>query len=1498
MQAGILFHYLTDAENNCYFEQLLLDIHGKVDRQVFERAWSHVVDGNEMLRTFFRWEEIENPVQIVLKKHLPEIRYYDLSGVEPGKNHDPAGEIAAKDKKEKFDIRSVPFRLTLCKTIDAYRLIISYHHIILDGWSMGIILREFFSAYEHLTRGEEPVPHRKTRFKEFIRVLKNRDDENREAFWAGYLHDVENHTPLSIQTAARAEALEFDVYTHCAGQPLTSRLNQFARDLKITLSSLLYSGWGLLLQRYGNSGDVCFGTTLSGRNVPLTGIEQMAGLFINTIPLRAQTRPGQDTPGYLHAMQDQIEAREPHSLTPLVDIKKYCGLDNEKELFDSLVVIENYPLSGRTVNVAGQLDVSFRSMEENSNYDLTLAITIQEDIHISFHYNRALLSIARVRAMAGHFQNILENMITSPDEPASALDILKAHEKEFLVTEVNRTRAGYPLDKPIHYLIEQQAQNKPDAVAMAEPVHQFPAGANHLTYRQLELRAERLARILRDAGTQSGNIAAVVLPNGPDMMIAFLAALKAGAAFLPIDPGLPAQRISFMLKDSMAASVVCRRGLKDRLPGSVQAIFIDDLLFENAGEQGQARDRSVQPGDHAYITHDYAYIIYTSGSTGIPKGVVIRHDSLLNLCFWHNDHYHIIPSDRASKFASPSFDATIWETFPYFLAGASLFFIPPDVKFDIQALNRFFETYCITAAFLPTRLCEQFSLLANRSLRLLLTGGEKLNRFSPQNYLLVNNYGPTENTVVTTCFPLDRQFGEIPIGTPIANTRLYILDKYLRLQPFDVPGQLYISGIGLADGYLNRPRLTADAFIPNPFEPGQIMYRTGDLVKRTRDRNIHFLGRVDQQVNIRGFRVELGEIENWLRQFPGSRDALAVVRDIPGNPGLICAYIVTNGEELNPGDIREFLGKHLPGYMIPAYFIPVETIPVTASGKVNHRLLPAPVPREDCRYVQPSGPVEERLAEIWGNILGLDKTVISADSDFFQLGGHSLNATILLAKLQKTFRIDIKISHLFQYKTLSGMSGFIKTLKENRGILIEPTEKRDYYPVSPMQKHFYFQQQMAQASRAFNISHYILLDEKEDQIDIDRLTAALKMLTRRHESLRTSFHMIDDDPVQRVHADVPVTVKYFEIRRQDIPRFVQEFLLAFDLAVPPLFRAALVRYESTRYLLVIDMNHLISDGFSTEILENDFRAILAGNPLPPLPVQYRDFLFWRRSPGQQRVLKRQMEFWLNEFSGHIPELNLPVDYPRRFVGNFEGKTVRDEIDAPAADQMRAVAAGQGSTLFILLLSAYYVLLAKLSSQEDIIVGTALSGRQHADLTSIVGLFFNTLALRRFPAHDKTFKQFFKEVETHTLECFENQDYGFGSLVEELVTRGHLTRSPERNPLFDAMIALQNYIKPAFKNNSPAAGDNFRPENDFEGATSKFDLLLNINEQKDKITLSLDYSTALFKPSTAERILFYYRSILEQVTGNVDIILGDISLPSDSVEITCGFEHSDFDNFEF
>ncbi|WP_339373114.1 amino acid adenylation domain-containing protein, partial [Paenibacillus elgii] len=1093
-----------------------------------------------------------------------------------------------------------------------------------------------------------------------------------------------------------------------------------------------------------------------------------------------------------------------------------------------------------------------------------------DELVCSVEYASALYKKETVERMASHLLQFIDVVVNNSQVKLSSIEIVTAQEKEQILTAFNDTSLSYPSEKTIHKLFEEQVELTPDQVAVVFE-------GSKLTYRELNEKANRLARTLKAQGVQAEQLVGLMVERSLEMVIGMFGILKAGGAYVPIDPEYPEERIRYMLNDSGAKVLLTQSHLRERIAFEGKRVVVDEKAAYH--EESTNLDTSVGP-------QDLAYVIYTSGTTGQPKGVLVEHRGLCNLKRFFEHTLHMNERDKVVQFASLSFDASCWETLMALFTGATLYVPTSSVILDYSLFERFMNDNGITTATLPPAYAIYLEPERLPALEKIITAGssssaELVRKWKDIKYF--NAYGPTEDSICTSIWAASNSLAEqriVTIGSPIVNHRVYIVDSFNQLQPVGVAGELCIAGTGLARGYLNRADLTAEKFVNNPFETDERMYKTGDLARWLPDGSIEYLGRADHQVKIRGYRIELGEVEARLLDVEHVQEAIVVAREDEAGQKQLCAYFV--GErQLTLSHIREALSDKLPGYMIPSYFVQLERMPLTPNGKVDRKALPAPEGSAlaGTEYVAPRTAVETHLAKLWQEVLGISS--VGVKDNFFDIGGHSLRATQLVSRIHKGMDSSISLREVFESPTIEQMAQMIEGRDQITYAAIPLVEESEHYPASSAQKRLFILSQMEGGEMSYNMPVAMTV---EGVLDRTRVEQAFQQLIRRHETLRTSFEMADGEPVQQVHATVPFEVEYVQAKEEEVEAHVGRFVRAFDLGQAPLLRVQLIELDREHHVLLFDMHHIISDGVSMGILIEEFNRLYEGRDLPPLRIQYKDYAVWQQAQIQSERLSKQEAYWLEIFQGELPVLDLPTDYVRPAVRSFVGDRVAFVIDGTRSEALKRFAAQTGSTMYMVLLAAYTSLLHKYTGQEDIIVGTPIAGRPHADLGSMIGMFVNTLAIRNYPSGEKTFQAYLQEVKETALKAYENQDYPFDALVEKL----DLKRDLSRNPLFDAMFVLQN----AEQGGQTLEGLQFKPH-PYSHDVAKFDLTLSVSEEADLFVCNLEYASAIYERNTIERMAQHYLHWIDRIVENSQAQLSslEIILPEEKEQILNTFNDS-------
>ncbi|WP_377862967.1 amino acid adenylation domain-containing protein [Bacillus velezensis] len=1459
MQEGMLFHSLLDHDSRAYFEQAVFTISGQLDRERFQKSIDAVFERYDIFRTTFIHKNVAKPRQVVLKNRPSRVQFHDISHLDEKAQDKYADRFRKEDKDKGFDLQSDPLmRVSILKKApERYVCIWSHHHIVMDGWCFGIVMKEFLMIYQSLGDGRLPSLEPVQPYGKYIKWLMKQDRNEAEIFWKTRLADLEQSASLPKKSAEPNGELEQAVFTISEEQ--TNELKNIAARAGATLNTVFQALWGLLLQRVSRCDDAVFGSVVSGRPSDLAGVEKMVGLFINTIPVRVKSGSFSFLELVRHLQQETLQA-EAYSYYPLYDIQAQSPL--KQALFDHIIVFENVPAQREIENVsqAGSFDFAVEdfTMEEVTNYGCSIKVIPGNSLYIRLNFDTGIYDRIFMKNIETFLRHMMNSVISDPEICASEIALLDACEARSMLDAFNRTETVEPPAPTLHGLFARRA-----ALSPHRPALRFPGGM--LTYAELDQYTDRLAVRLRQKGVRKESMVGVLAERSPEMVVSVLAVLKAGGAYVPLDPEYPEDRLRYMLDDCGACLLLAQPGLSvSGFSGETLEVSLSSLTGET--ETGAVSEEA--------DSDSLAYIIYTSGSTGTPKGVAVEHRQAAAFLSGMQGQFPLTEEDIIVLKSSFSFDASIWQLFWWTMSGASVYLLPAGWEKDpVRMIEAFASEKVTTAHFIPAMVNSFLDALETepaetrthlgRTLTRVFAGGEALSPLTAARFadllpetVLIHGYGPTEATVDAAFYVCDRKRDSgrtrLPIGKPVPGARLYVLDSGGTIQPAGVAGELYIAGTGVARGYLNRPELTEERFLNDPFYPGERMYQTGDIARWTEDGLVEWLGRSDGQVKVRGYRIEPGEIEAAIRRIDGIREAAVTARTEHGETAL---YAYIEGRESD--DVRAELATRLPAYMMPAQFIKMTEWPVTPSGKLDRRALPAPDGAADRQaYTAPRNVTEMKLCALWEEVL--KNGPVGIRDHFFERGGHSLKATALVSRIAKEFGVQVPLQDIFARPTVEELASVIQDLEESPYEAIQPAQTQDTYPVSSAQKRMYVLQQLEDGGVGYNMPAVL---ELTGPLDRGRLEETFRQLVERHESLRTSFETgPDGEPVQRIHDSVP-----FQL---DEAESADAFVRPFCLEEAPLFRAALVKESDERHLLLTDMHHIISDGVSVNTLIKEFGELYAGRSLAPMRLQYKDYAVWQRSFQEKEGYQKQEAYWLKRLEGELPVLELPADKPRPAVRSFAGGSVSCALDAETASGLHRIARDHGSTLYMVLLAAYNTLLARLSGQEDIIVGSPIAGRPHKDLEPILGMFVNTLAIRTEPKGDKRFTDYLAEVRQAALEAYEHQDYSF----EELVERLGVQRDTSRNPLFDVMFVLQNMERESLVLNKL----HLAQAADTSHKTAKFDATLYASEGSDgSISFDFEFNTDIYQKQTIEKWLCYFTRILTKVIENQAIPLGDI-----------------------
>jgi amino acid adenylation domain-containing protein/non-ribosomal peptide synthase protein (TIGR01720 family) len=1493
LQQGLLFHSLYAPNSGVYIEQLRCTLLGELNVPLFQQALQEAINRHPVLRTSFLWEGLQEPLQMVHPRVALPIEQDDWRELSSEAQEAQLKVFLETNRKSSFDFSRAPLlRLALIRISDrAYLFIWSHHHILLDGWCVSLLLKEVFSRYEALRRGEREPSAPSHPYRDHITWLKRQDLAAAECYWRASLAGFTAPTPLAVNRGAGStqdmDDVDYAEQSLLLSEVGTSALSAFAQRHQLTLNTLIQGAWALLLSCYSGEEEVLFGVTVSGRPTDLPGVETMIGLFLNTLPLRVRIASETPVREWLQALLAQnIEMRE-YEYAPLLQIQGWSEVPRGQPLFESLLVFENYPMDQGLSGTHGSLTMSDVAIGSQTHYPLTVDVSPGTELRLNLWYDRCRFDNGTIRRMLSHFEKLLEGIAVHPEARLSDLPMLTETERHQALVEWNATEAGYPQDRCIHQLFEAQAERTPEAVAVIFEERQ-------LTYQELNARADQLARHLRRQGIGPDVLVGLCMERSIEMVVGLLGILKAGGAYLPIDPNYPRERIVFMLEDAQVSVLLTQQKLLECLPETqacrvcVDGDFPPDSSFPAAGPRLPAPD-----------PQNLAYVLYTSGSTGRPKGVQISHRSAVNFLWAIREQLKPTGQELLLAVTSLSFDIALLELFLPLMVGARVVLAGGETAHDGARLSALLERCGATfmqATPATWRMLLEGGWLGKPGLK-ALCGGEVLSTelasgLLKRGVVLWNLYGPTETTVWSAIHRVTGAAGPIPIGHPIANTEIYILNAHLQSVPIGVPGEIYIGGAGLAQGYLNRPELTAERFVPSSFSDqlGARLYRTGDLGRYQSDGSIVFLRRLDHQVKLRGFRIELGEVEARLLEHPEVRAAVVIVReDTPGEKRLVGYVVAEPTADLKPEALRAALREKLPEYMIPSAFVCLEKLPLTPNGKVDRNALPVPdVAGQLARqYVAPRTPTEELLAGIWAEVLGLER--IGLHDHFFELGGHSLLATQVVSRLRSLFEVELPLRSLFESPTVAELARAVERARaEGAGVPVPPlvaVSRAGELVLSFAQERLWFLDQLEPQSAAYNMPGALRL---VGWLDREGLVRAVNEIVRRHEVLRTRFETVAGRGVAVVASELELAIPTVDLitlpeetREAEVRRLAkEEAQRPFDLARGPLLRVRLLdlgvgaQTGKPGQVLLFTLHHIVSDGWSEDILMREFAALYEAfsqgqaSPLPELPIQYADYAMWQRGWLQGEVLDRQLSYWRGQLAGAPAALALPTDRPRPAVQSYRGASYEFTVSKEVTTQLYALSREAGVTLFMTLLAAFKTLLYRYTGQKDIVVGTDIANRNRIETERLIGFFVNLLPLRTDLGGNPTFEELLGRIREVTLGAYTHQDLPFGKLVGVLQS----ARSLGHQPVVQVLFVLQNtpistLDLPRLKVSSVELSDE----------VSRFDLGLFVEESEEDLTGSWKYRVDLFDVTTIARMSTSFTTLLGSIVAQPSARLNKLQI---------------------
>jgi len=1505
---------------------------GDLEVSAFTKSVVEIVRRHEILRTTFASadghpvqiiRDLEHPLQTPSLTESPRdqataVRLIDLTNYPEDSRFCEAKKIAETRSKQTFDFVAGPmFRVDLIRLDQTEHLMLFVvHQIVFDWRSHALFSQELSKLYAAFCANRRPeLPAIEVQFADFAAWQREqlREDAltSALAYWKNQLEDAPSvlelpydHVPPPIQRFFGArQAFELS-------EEVAEQLTDVGRRRGVTLFVVLLTAFKILLQRYSGQDDIVVGCPVTTRELPQT--ENLIGFFVNTLPLRTDLSDNPTSTQLLSRVQTGFTRALAYQQLPfetLIDELHLPRILNREPLFQVMFIFQDTPLPRLELN--GIQSISAPVDTGTSKFDVTLTLALRQRMLAGFfEYRTDLFDQSTTERMVKHFGTVLEGIVADPDRTITALQILTEPELQQLLHEWNDTSADYPKDKCIHQLFEEQVEWTPHKVAL-----EFDG--QEITYRELNRRANQLANYLIDVGTGPEKLVGICVERSVEMMVGLLAVLKSGGAYVPLDPGYPKERLRFMVQDAQLSVLL-----------TTQTLVADrELMIEDGDTQflrrssGQASslgprlkvvclDRDwpliVQQKDdnpkQAVTSKNLAYVIYTSGSIGKPKGVQIAHRSVINCLHSLGERLAFTERDVLLAVTTSSFDISVLELFLPLTLGGKVVVASRDEAVDGSELTRRLKDVSATAMqATPStwRLLIEAGWEGSPRFK-VLCGGESMPRDLADALLtrgeVWNLYGPTESTIWSMVHKVDSAEGPVRIGRPIANTKIYILDSHLQPVPIGVHGDLYIGGDGLARGYRNNPELTAERFIPDPFsyDANARLYRTGDRARYHSDRTIEFLGRTDNQVKIRGHRIELSEIESVLMQHsavnqtvvvafdqfasdsdnPQSKTGAERSRSIE-NPKSLAAYVVpAQSSAPSVSELRRFVQEKLPDYMVPASFVFLNALPLSANGKLDRNALPPPDgarPLLDQGFVEPRTEIEELVAQIWCEVLRRDK--ISLYDNFFDLGGHSLLATRVVARLQSTFHVDLALRKLFELPTVNGLAQHIDELRHRgAGTVIAPVvpvPRTQPLPLSFSQRRLWYLQKVDANLSAYNIPACFRI---KGALDVGALERALNALIARHEVFRSAILDRSGEPQQEI-----VPTLQFDLPALDLSNLPYEQAeteakrLAGDdarrlhvLDKPPLMRATLVKLTDADHVFILNFHHSIADGSSLAIFYRELSSLyssaleIKAAALPQLPVQYGDYAVWQRKWVESDAFAAQIAYWKRQLAGLPAQIEFPTNFDRPAVPAYRGARLTKTLSEELTESLRTFSRKQGATTFMTLFATFNILLSRISGQDDIIIGSTIAGRNHPETDGLIGFFINALPLRINLSGNPKFTTLLHHVREVCLDAYTNQEMPFEKIVEELKPPRHRGRNPLFDILFniadnaERILALPGCEVTKFSHGEPGA---------------KFDVVLQAPEVDGKIELVIVYNADLFRESRIDLLLEQFAFLLKQLINN-------------------------------
>ena len=1517
-QQRLWFIDQLEPGNDAYNCPAAVRLEGRLDLEVLESAINEIVRRHEVLRTRIE-VAAGTPAQVIDQWEPRKLEREDLSRLETEEREEEVRRITKEEAETGFDLSRGPLLRVKALKLGAEQhvLLFTMHHIVSDAWSMGVLVKEVCALYEAISEGQEsPLPELEIQYADYAKwqreYLAGGVLENKVGYWKEQLKDAailelptDYPRPATPSYRGGLERIEL-------GREVSEGLKRLSQREGATLFMALMAAFKALLMRYSGQEDLSVGTTIANRT--RKEVEGLIGFFVNTLVMRTDLS---GNPSFRELIRREREValgaygRQEAPFEKLVEeINPERDL-SRSPLFQVMMELQNAErgkLEIRGLKVSG-----IGEETGTAKFDLTLTLMEgSEGIDGGLEYSLDLYGAETIRRMARHYERVVAEVVKDADQRVNAIELMSGSEREQILAEWNETAQAYPQDQLAHELFEEQVERTPEAVAV---VFQDQA----LSYRELNARANQLARVLVEHGVGPEILVAVLAERGVDFLITMLAIFKAGGAYIPLDPHHPARRIGQALSGSGANFVITASQFESLAAEAVAGLTAENhpamLLLESL-----FRDFSQEENlGLSFVSNQLAYVIFTSGSTGAPKGAMVEQGGMLNHLFAKIRTLQLDDEDVVAETASQCFDISVWQFLAALLVGGQVQIIGDDIAHDPAALLDQIELSGITILEIVPTMMRTILTEADRrqvkpdlsTVRCMIPTGEALPPDLCYDWFLLypeipllNAYGPTECSDDVTHYSIDGGLSEgtvrVPIGRPIANTQIYVVNAELQPQPVGIVGELYIGGVGVGRGYLNEACKTSESFAPSPFtrEAGARLYKSGDLAVYSPDGNLEYVGRIDHQVKVRGFRIELGEIEAVLREHPQVRQSVVVGSEDKRGGKRLVGYVV-GAEGVTAAELKRHVRERLPEYMAPEAILILEEMPVTVNGKIDRKRLPEveEVGREiEQEYVGARSPVEEILAGIFGEVLKLDR--VGIHDNFFELGGHSLLATQAISRVREVFGVEIGVRSIFEESAVAGLAQrieeAIKIGEKEEALPIVAVSRDQNLPLSFAQQRLWFIDQLEPNSTLYNISGAVKL---EGRLNLEALEWAINQIIRRHEALRTKFEVVEGmaaqvidpwEPRRLERADLTfLTAKELEVEVQRIMN--EEAGTGFDLRRGPLIRVKVLRLEEEQHVALFTMHHIVSDGWSMEILIREvgalYQAYLTGeeSPLSELPIQYADYATWQRQYFTDKVLEKHLAYWKKQFSGPLPALDLPAAHPRPLVPSYRGATKSFSLSAELSTALKSLSRQEGATPFMTLLAAFKTLLYGYTAQEDIIIGTPVANRNRAEIEPLIGFFINMLPLRTDLSGNPRFRELLKRVKDVALDGFAHQDLPLEELIKEI--------RPERSiiemPLFNVVFGVQNIRSEDLKLRDLEVKPMVQESN-----VARFDLSLLVNEGLKRTRVLWVYRKDLFEEEAVIRMHGHFEALLFNIVDRPEARLTALNVLSRGETVLSNKEQGD------